>query len=229
MASSQQAVRETGRGRASSSSAGGRKVTFGYHLVEGKTPHGMEDLHVAEFRRLDDGNEVGRPLRRVRRPLRRRDVATYLRERLFDDILREPGFWTDTAPTGRCWSGRRRRRVDGGDGHPDQRRDAGGGERGGLPRRGVRRPRGAGAAAIRGPRAAPGARRHRALRRVRDGDPRRRAARRRAAGDVARVRRPADQGAHQLRPERDHRGRRRATPAMVARSSSSSPATGCGR
>ncbi|KAF2923050.1 hypothetical protein DAI22_07g161600 [Oryza sativa Japonica Group] len=59
MASSQQAVRETGRGRASSSSAGGRKVTFGYHLVEGKTPHGMEDLHVAEFRRLDDGNEDG--------------------------------------------------------------------------------------------------------------------------------------------------------------------------
>lgn len=97
MASSQQAVLETGRGRASSSSAGGRKVTFGYHLVEGKTPHGMEDLHVAEFRRLDDGNEVGRPLRPVRRPLRRRDVATYLRERLFDDILREPGFWTDTA------------------------------------------------------------------------------------------------------------------------------------
>lgn len=97
MASSQQAVLETGRGRASSSSAGGRKVTFGYHLVEGKTPHGMEDLHVAEFRRLDDGNEVGWPLRPVRRPLRRRDVATYLRERLFDDILREPGFWTDTA------------------------------------------------------------------------------------------------------------------------------------
>uniref|UniRef100_A0A0E0LLB0 protein-serine/threonine phosphatase n=1 Tax=Oryza punctata TaxID=4537 RepID=A0A0E0LLB0_ORYPU len=94
MASSQQAVRETGRGRAAPSSAGGRKVTFGYHLVEGKMPHGMEDRHVAEFRRLDDGNEVG--LFAVFDGHSGADVATYLREHLFDNILREPGFWTDT-------------------------------------------------------------------------------------------------------------------------------------
>ncbi|KAF0908760.1 hypothetical protein E2562_028578 [Oryza meyeriana var. granulata] len=86
-----QAVRKTGRGRASS---GGRKVTFGFHLVEGKTPHGMEDRHVAEFRRLEDGNEVG--LFAVFDGHSGSDVATYLREHLFDNILREPGFWTDT-------------------------------------------------------------------------------------------------------------------------------------
>uniref|UniRef100_A0A453BE82 protein-serine/threonine phosphatase n=1 Tax=Aegilops tauschii subsp. strangulata TaxID=200361 RepID=A0A453BE82_AEGTS len=53
----QEAVRATGRGK---SKASARKVTYGFHLVEGKMPHGMEDRHVAEFRRLDDGNEVGR-------------------------------------------------------------------------------------------------------------------------------------------------------------------------
>ena len=29
-------------------------MTYGFHLVEGRMPHGMEDRHVAEFRRLDD-------------------------------------------------------------------------------------------------------------------------------------------------------------------------------
>ena len=50
-----QAARETGRGTSRArASSGRRKVTYGFHLVEGRMPHGMEDRHVAEFRRLDD-------------------------------------------------------------------------------------------------------------------------------------------------------------------------------
>ncbi|VAH45345.1 hypothetical protein VPH35_028506 [Triticum aestivum] len=87
----QEAVRATGRGR---SKASARKVTYGFHLVEGKMPHGMEDRHVAEFRRLDDGNEVG--LFGVFDGHSGADVATYLRNHLFDNILGEPDFWEDT-------------------------------------------------------------------------------------------------------------------------------------
>jgi len=84
-------VRATGRGK---SKASARKVTYGFHLVEGKMPHGMEDRHVAEFRRLDDGNEVG--LFGVFDGHSGADVATYLRNHLFDNILGEPDFWEDT-------------------------------------------------------------------------------------------------------------------------------------
>nr|TKW34990.1 hypothetical protein SEVIR_2G341950v2 [Setaria viridis] len=100
-----QAVRETGRGK-SRASSGSRKVTYGFHLVEGRMPHGMEDRHVAEFRQLDDGNEVG--LFAVFDGHSGADVATYLSEHLFDNILNETDmpvarrarqpdldFWTD--------------------------------------------------------------------------------------------------------------------------------------
>ncbi|KAJ1291108.1 hypothetical protein BS78_02G293100 [Paspalum vaginatum] len=73
-----EAVRETGKGKSrsrSSSSSGRRKVTYGFHLVEGRMPHGMEDRHVAEFRQLD--------------------VATYLRDHLFDSILSTNRTWTE--------------------------------------------------------------------------------------------------------------------------------------
>uniref|UniRef100_A0A0D9WZG1 protein-serine/threonine phosphatase n=1 Tax=Leersia perrieri TaxID=77586 RepID=A0A0D9WZG1_9ORYZ len=68
-----------------------RKVTFGYHLAEGKMPHGMEDRHVAVLRRLNDGNEVG--LFAVFDGHAGSNVATYLRNHLFDEILSEPGFF----------------------------------------------------------------------------------------------------------------------------------------
>lgn len=84
-------MRATGRGK---SKASARKVTYGFHLVEGKMPHGMEDRHVAEFRRLDDGNEVG--LFGVFDGHSGADVATYLRNHLFDNILGEPDFWENT-------------------------------------------------------------------------------------------------------------------------------------
>ncbi|CAL5072475.1 unnamed protein product [Urochloa decumbens] len=91
-----QAVRETGRGKSRARAPSGRrKVTYGFHLVEGRMPHGMEDRHVAEFRQLDGGNEVG--LFAVFDGHSGADVATYLREHLFDNILNEPDldFWTD--------------------------------------------------------------------------------------------------------------------------------------
>ena len=54
-AAQSQAVRGTGRGQSRArASSGRRKVTYGFHLVEGRMPHGREDRHVAEFRRLDD-------------------------------------------------------------------------------------------------------------------------------------------------------------------------------
>lgn len=89
-----EAVRGTGKGK-SEAAPGRRKVTYGFHLVEGRMPHGMEDRHVAEFRQLDDGNEVG--LFAVFDGHSGADVATYLREHLFDNILNQPGFdfWTD--------------------------------------------------------------------------------------------------------------------------------------
>ncbi|TVU38900.1 hypothetical protein EJB05_12295, partial [Eragrostis curvula] len=93
-----EAVRGTGRGKSrvtsSSSSGRRRKLTYGFHLVEGRMLHGMEDVHVAEFRQLEDGNEVG--LFAVFDGHSGADVATYLREHLFDNILNEPDFWTDT-------------------------------------------------------------------------------------------------------------------------------------
>jgi serine/threonine protein phosphatase PrpC len=80
-------VRDTGKGKCRASS-GRRKVTYGFHLVEGRMPHGMEDRHVAEFRELDDGNEVG--LFAVFDG--HSGVATYLREHIFDNILNEVHF-----------------------------------------------------------------------------------------------------------------------------------------
>lgn len=89
-----EAVRRTGKGK-SKAAPGRRKVTYGFHLVEGRMPHGMEDRHVAEFRQLEDGNEVG--LFAVFDGHSGADVATYLRKHLFDNILNQPGldFWTD--------------------------------------------------------------------------------------------------------------------------------------
>lgn len=85
-AAADEAVRGTGKGK-SEAAPGRRKVTYGFHLAEGRTPHGMEDRHVAEFRQLDDGNEVG--LFAVFDGHSGADVATYLREHLFDNILNQ--------------------------------------------------------------------------------------------------------------------------------------------
>ncbi|KAK7861382.1 putative protein phosphatase 2c 58 [Quercus suber] len=68
------------------------KVSHGFHLVEGKSGHDMEDYHVAEYRKkknhvlglfaIFDGHLGDR-------------VPSYLRDNLFNRILDEPTFWNN--------------------------------------------------------------------------------------------------------------------------------------
>ncbi|KAM7253312.1 hypothetical protein ACFE04_025930 [Oxalis oulophora] len=79
----------SGKGRSKSST---RKVTHGFHLVEGQSGHDMEDYHVAEFRKrknhvlglfaIFDGHLGHR-------------VPSYLQKNLFNNILEEPSFWKE--------------------------------------------------------------------------------------------------------------------------------------
>lgn len=80
---------DSGKGRSKSST---NKVAHGFHLVEGKSGHDMEDYHVAEYRAkknhvlglfaIFDGHLGDR-------------VPSYLRDNLFNNILDEPTFWKD--------------------------------------------------------------------------------------------------------------------------------------
>nr|XP_048333972.1 probable protein phosphatase 2C 58 isoform X1 [Ziziphus jujuba var. spinosa] len=69
-----------------------RHVTHGFHLVQGKMDHGMEDYIVAENRKVN-GHELG--LYAIFDGHSGRDVAEYLQSHLFDNILSEPDFWTN--------------------------------------------------------------------------------------------------------------------------------------
>ncbi|KAL9272040.1 putative protein phosphatase 2C 58 [Drosera capensis] len=69
-----------------------KNITHGYHLVEGKSTHGMEDCLVSEFRQADDA-ELG--LFAIFDGHMGHDVAEYLQSHLFDNILKEPDFWED--------------------------------------------------------------------------------------------------------------------------------------
>lgn len=74
---------DTGKGKSKSS---GNKVAHGFHLVEGKSGHDMEDYHVAEYRykknhmlglfAIFDGHLGDR-------------VPSYLKDNLFDNIIKE--------------------------------------------------------------------------------------------------------------------------------------------
>lgn len=74
---------DTGKGK---SKASKRKITYGFHLVEGQMGHKMEDYHVAKFEEVDE-NEVG--LFAIFDGHSGNDVASYLRKHLFDNILKE--------------------------------------------------------------------------------------------------------------------------------------------
>lgn len=80
---------ETGKGKSKLS----KNVTHGYYCVKGKSHHPMEDYAFAQFRQID-GNELG--LFAVFDGHMSQDVPDYLKSNLFDNILREPDFWTDT-------------------------------------------------------------------------------------------------------------------------------------
>ncbi|KAJ4981485.1 hypothetical protein NE237_032322 [Protea cynaroides] len=80
---------DTGKGKSKMS----KHISHGYHLVEGKSNHAMEDYFVAEFKKVHD-NELG--LFAIFDGHLGHDVADYLRSHLFDNILKEPDFWTET-------------------------------------------------------------------------------------------------------------------------------------
>nr|GMD31348.1 probable protein phosphatase 2C 28 isoform X1 [Ipomoea batatas]GMD36281.1 probable protein phosphatase 2C 28 isoform X1 [Ipomoea batatas] len=67
-----------------------RHITHGFHLVEGKMKHGMEDFLVAENRKMK-GYDLG--LYAIFDGHSGRKVAEYLHTHLFDNILKEPDFW----------------------------------------------------------------------------------------------------------------------------------------
>lgn len=80
---------DSGKGRCKTCS---NRVAHGFHLVEGKSGHDMEDYHVAEYKNkkshvlglfaIFDGH-LGN------------SVPSYLKDNLFNNILEEPNFWND--------------------------------------------------------------------------------------------------------------------------------------
>ncbi|KAJ3705387.1 hypothetical protein LUZ61_009092 [Rhynchospora tenuis] len=80
---------ETGKGK---SKMAGRKVRHGYYLLKGKSNHPMEDYLVAEYRQVNDYN-LG--LFAIFDGHLGHDVPDFLQHHLFDNILKEPDFWSD--------------------------------------------------------------------------------------------------------------------------------------
>ncbi|KAK2408550.1 putative protein phosphatase 2C [Trifolium repens] len=81
---------DSGKGKSKMS----KHVTHGFHLVKGRSNHAMEDYIVAEFKHVDD-NELG--LFAIFDGHSGHSVPDYLRSHLFDNILKEPDFWTEPA------------------------------------------------------------------------------------------------------------------------------------
>lgn len=80
---------DSGKGKSKMS----KHVTHGFHLVEGKSAHSMEDYLVAKFKQVD-GHELG--LFAIFDGHMGKDVPDYLQSHLFENILKEvmkdPGF-----------------------------------------------------------------------------------------------------------------------------------------
>ncbi|KAL8512231.1 hypothetical protein ACS0TY_018617 [Phlomoides rotata] len=70
-----------------------KNVTHGYHLVEGKSAHAMEDYVLAEFKQVED-NELG--LFAIFDGHLSREIPIYLKSHLFNNILKEADFWSST-------------------------------------------------------------------------------------------------------------------------------------
>lgn len=80
---------DSGKGRSKTINS---KVVHGFHLVEGKSGHDMEDYHFAEYKNVKghvlglfgifDGHLGDR-------------VPSYLKDNLFNNIINEPSFWKD--------------------------------------------------------------------------------------------------------------------------------------
>ncbi|CAK8578138.1 unnamed protein product [Lathyrus sativus] len=67
-----------------------RCFSHGFHLMEGEMNHGMEDYVSAQHRKLN-GYDLG--LYAIFDGHAGRDVAKYLQNHLFENILNEPDFW----------------------------------------------------------------------------------------------------------------------------------------
>ncbi|KAH8518633.1 hypothetical protein Peur_037743 [Populus x canadensis] len=78
---------DSGKGKSKIS----KHITHGFHLVKGKSHHDMEDYVVAQFKEVDD-NELG--LFAIFDGHLSHVIPDYLRSHLFDNILKEPDFWT---------------------------------------------------------------------------------------------------------------------------------------
>lgn len=74
---------DAGKGRSKLSS---NKVAHGFHLVEGKAGHDMEDYHVAEYR-YENNCELG--LFAIFDGHLGDSVPSYLKDNLFNNILKE--------------------------------------------------------------------------------------------------------------------------------------------
>lgn len=83
-----------GKGRSKLSA---NRVTHGFHLIEGKSGHDMEDRHVAEYRQDANGvHELG--LFAIFDGHLGHIVSTYLKTNLFNNILlptNRPSFWRE--------------------------------------------------------------------------------------------------------------------------------------
>ncbi|VFQ80054.1 unnamed protein product [Cuscuta campestris] len=69
-----------------------KHIKHGYHLLEGKMGHAMEDYVFAQFKEVGD-NELG--LFAIFDGHLSREVPNFLRSHLFDNILNQPNFWTE--------------------------------------------------------------------------------------------------------------------------------------
>ncbi|KAJ6950161.1 protein phosphatase 2C 39 [Populus alba x Populus x berolinensis] len=78
---------DSGKGKSKIS----KRITHGFHLVKGKSHHDMEDYVVAQFKEVND-NELG--LFAIFDGHLSHVIPDYLRSHLFDNILKEPDFWT---------------------------------------------------------------------------------------------------------------------------------------
>lgn len=76
--------------------SGEENISFGHHLVKGKSRHAMEDYHVAEIQKVkvnEHEHELG--LFAIYDGHLGHNVAVYLQQNLFTNILNESGFWSD--------------------------------------------------------------------------------------------------------------------------------------
>ncbi|KAL8144984.1 putative protein phosphatase 2C 39 [Apium graveolens] len=80
---------ESGKGKSKMS----KNITHGYHLVKGKSYHDMEDYVFAQFKQVNN-NELG--LFAIYDGHLSHDIPDYLKSHLFENIMSEPDFWTET-------------------------------------------------------------------------------------------------------------------------------------